>query len=102
MTAVLALSSPLHIFQPINDHLAVLLEDAEAFLPGLQRPLGPQRVLTSLLCLLDDLTLALNAGFAFGYVPIGLDQLLAFIHPPTPGSKQNFDRIRATVSQRQL
>jgi hypothetical protein len=36
-----------------------------------------------LFCLLDDLTLALNAGFAFGYVPIGLDQLLAFIHPPT-------------------
>jgi len=100
--AVSGLSSPLRVFQPINDHLAVLLEDAETFLPGLQRLLGPQRVLTSLLCLLHDLTLALNAGFAFGYVPIGLDQLLAFIHPPTPGSKQNFDRIRATVSQRQL
>ena len=79
MTAVLALSSPLRIFQPINDHLAVLLEDAEVFLPGLQRLLGPQRVLTSLLCLLDDLTLALNAGFAFGYVPISLDRSHLFI-----------------------
>ena len=87
MTAVLALSSPLRIFQPINDHLAVLLEDAEAFLPGLQRLLGPQRVLTSLLCLLDDLTLALNAGFAFGYVPISLDQVLAFVHPRHQGGR---------------
>jgi hypothetical protein len=91
MTAVLALSSPLRIFQPINDHLAVLLEDAEAFLPGLQRLLGPQRVLTSLLCLLDDLTLALNAGFAFGYVPISLDQVLAFVHPRHQGGKQNWN-----------
>ena len=96
------MSSPFRVFQPINDHLAVLLENAETFLPGLQRLLGPQRVLTSLICPLDDLTLALNVGFAFGYVPIGLHQLLAFIHPPTPGSKQNFDSIRAAVSQRQL
>ena len=69
--AVSGLSSPLRVFQPINDHLAVLLEDAETFLPGLQRLLGPQRVLASLFCPLDDVTLALNAGFAFGYVPIG-------------------------------
>jgi len=93
--AVSGLSSPLRVFQPINDHLAVLLEDAETFLPGLQRLLGPQRVLTSLFCLLDDLTLALDAGFAFGYVPIGLDQLLAFIHPPTTASELRFHSLNS-------
>ena len=89
------MSSPFRVFQPINDHLAVLLEDAETFLPGLQRLLGPQRVLASLFCLLDDLTLALNAGFAFGYVPIGLDQLLAFIHPPTTASELRFHSVNS-------
>ena len=93
--AVSGLSSPLRVFQPINDHLAVLLEDAETFLPGLQRLLGPQRVLTSLFCLLDDLTLALNAGFAFGHVPIGLGQLLAFIHPPTTASELRFHSVNS-------
>ena len=60
--------------------IAMCLEDAKACLPGLQRFPGPQRVLASLLSLLDDPALALDACFAFGYVPISLDQVLAFVH----------------------
>jgi hypothetical protein len=46
--------------------------------------------LASFLCLPDDLALTLDASFAFGYVPISLDQVLAFIHRP--------DAQRETIS----
>src|SRR5262249_7927103 len=34
-------------------------------------------------------------GLAFGYVPIGLDQLLAFIHPPTTASELRFHSVNS-------
>ena len=63
----------------------MLFEELKSFLEGLQRLPGPRGVLAFLFYFLDEFAVAGDVGLAFGNIPIGLNQVLAFsVHRRRP------------------